>query len=152
MKRILLSTILLASNLMASNGSYNYSSIGAGMNLNYGIPAPIVHFGHRERWNNYALDSSVGCSTLFVATALQTSVNGLNYVNADGLYLGGGLTGQMVLSYETPDPIIECTTNFIIGKENEKNFHQVKVAGLSISNCYGVTIAPFIAYQYGFKF
>lgn len=146
-----LSTILSASCLMAENQSYNYTSIGAGLNLTSPIPVPNIQIGHREIYEDRAMDISLGFSTAIIASALQMNVNSLSYINAGRSYIGGGLTAQFVIMPLEPFAFFEVMPNFIIGKETEKNFSQVKISAMSFSD-YGIAFAPYITYQYGFKF
>lgn len=127
--------------------SFTYGSVGAA------IPMPTPHFlvGRREKFDDKAVDISVGFSTAFVASSISGNLSFLNYLNKAQFYTGAGVGIEVVTIPVEPFLGYGLTSNFYLGKENEKSFHQIKASPMCISN-HGVFFSPHLVYQYGFKF
>lgn len=144
-------TVFFGVNLHSDEKSFNYTSIGGGINVFMPIPVPNIQIGHREVYGEHAIDTSLGFSTAIIASALQTNVNIIKYINSNRLYLGGGLTAQLIIMPVDPFAYFQASIPFIIGKESDKNFSQIKISAASYTG-YGMEFAPYVTYQYGFKF
>jgi len=151
MKNII--TTLTCASLLATSGafadeSYNYSTVGAGASLLFPLPCPNFQLGHRERFGDNAIDVNMGMSSIIVSNFIYTNMNYLKYAE-DNSYAGIGT--NIGLAFTPFEADINFIPNFVIGKEYEKTFSQVKVSLVGL-NSDGLSFNPYITYQYGFKF
>ena len=129
------------------SSSYTYITIGAALP----IPVPNLQVGRREKFDNSAVDVSLGLSTAVVASNISGNCSYLKYVNNGKYYLGAGASIDLAVLIWEPYVNYGITPNLYIGKESEKRFHQIKATLVSFT-CTGTGIYPWVAYQYGFKF
>ena len=129
-----------------NNSSFNYKKIGGSIALV--IPLFDIGVGHREKYNDFAIDTSLDLSTLVLSSSLEGELKFLKYF--DNTYVGGGFSAGA--SFVTVIPVALQAKPFItVGKENKKNFHEIDLSMIGVSTS-GITLIPTIKYSYGLKF
>jgi len=130
-----------------NGSSYTYVSVGVGIP----IPVPNFQVGRREKFDNSAVDVSIGLVTAVIASRIYGNCSYLKYVNEGKYYIGAGGSVEVAVLFCEPFINYGLTPTFCVGKENEKRFHQIRASLISFTPI-GIGIYPDIAYQYGFKF
>ncbi|NGX49344.1 MAG: hypothetical protein K940chlam5_00942 [Candidatus Anoxychlamydiales bacterium] len=126
--------------------SFNYSAIGGSIATI--LPLFDIGIGHREKYNDFAMDTSLRLSTLVLASSLEGELKFLKYF--DNTYVGGGLSAGA--TFITVIPYALGAKPFItVGKENKKNFHEIDLSVIGVSTS-GPYIVPTVRYSYGIKF
>lgn len=101
--------------------SFNYSAIGGSIAsiLPTLLPGFDIGIGHREKYNSFAIDSSLRLSTIVLASNLGGELKFLKYF--DNTYVGGGLSAGALFFTVTPAGLV-AKPFITVGKENKKKF------------------------------
>ena len=131
---------------ISENSSFNYT----GLSIAGPFPIPGISVGHREKFDQSAIDYSTNFTSNILVSAISFESSYLKYLGENKYYFGGGAGVGLGFILHAP-ALFAFYPNVSFGKENEKNFHQVSASALYFSN-HGISVSPGISYTFGYKF
>ena len=109
--------------------SFNYQTIGGSIALV--LPLFDIGIGHRKKYNDFAMDTSLRLSTLVLFSKLEGELKFLKYFN--NIYVGGGLSAGVAFVTVIPFAL-QASPVITVGKENKKNLDNIRDTSRSYKN------------------